>query len=274
MIPHGVVGLILIAVFQLALIFKIEPLASYYFPFIWFGYIFVVDALVYQLKQDSLVHNHFSTFCLMLILSSIFWWLFEAINYFGVNDWRYVGSFTYIVWVKLLFKTIAFSTVLPAVWVTYDLMRALHLFDFHVKVKYCIPQAVLYLIVLIGILSFGLTFYMPALAFPLVWLAFFLMLDPINYIKKQPSIMAYLLNGKLCIPLSLMLAGLICGFFWEFWNYWAPVKWVYDLPYFNFIKIFEMPILGYFGYLFFAWELFAMYHFSLWLMKVSGLRYH
>ncbi|MDR3492076.1 MAG: hypothetical protein P4M12_08560 [Gammaproteobacteria bacterium] len=275
MIKQGIVGLVLLITFQFILIFKIEPYANYYFPFIWFGYIFVVDAIVYQKNNDSLICNHFGTFCMMLIFSSIFWWVFEGINYFAVNDWHYVGSYTAIIWMKLIYKTAAFSTVLPAVWVTYDLVKALHLFDkLHFNVKYKINKITLCCIVAAGVISFILTAYIPTLAFPLVWIYFFLILDPINYMNKQPSIIENLINGKLNIPVSLMLAGLICGFFWEFWNYWAPVKWVYHLPHLNFIKIFEMPILGYFGYLFFAWELYAMYHFCMWLVKGKEVSSH
>jgi len=62
--------------------------------------------------------------------------------------------------------------------------------------------------------------------------------------------------------LSLLAAGLMCGFFWEFWNYWAITKWYYNVPYVGFFKIFEMPILGYLGYLPFALELYAMYWFT------------
>jgi len=59
------------------------------------------------------------------------------------------------------------------------------------------------------------------------------------------------------------------GFFWEFWNYLSPfVKWKYNVPYVGFLKIFEMPILGYFGYLPFALEIYAFYWF------VRGLFYH
>jgi hypothetical protein len=35
----------------------------------------------------------------------------------------------------------------------------------------------------------------------------------------------------------------------------------------GFLKIFEMPVLGYLGYLPFALELYAMYWFCMWLWK-------
>ena len=44
------------------------------------------------------------------------------------------------------------------------------------------------------------------------------------------------------------------------WNYYSYPKWVYHVPLFGFLRVFEMPLLGYLGYVVFAWELFALYH--------------
>ena len=119
----------------------------------------------------------------------------------------------------------------------------------------------------IGVITFILPMVFPKYFYPLIWVTFFFLLDPINYLHKQPSIIQHLKDRKLVIPLSLLLAGIIMGFFWEFWNYWALNKWFYDIPYVGFLKIFEMPILGYLGYFPFALELYAMYWFVLSLFK-------
>jgi hypothetical protein len=60
---------------------------------------------------------------------------------------------------------------------------------------------------------------------------------------------------------ALVGSGLVCGVLWEFWNYWALTKWTYTVPYPPDVKLFEMPVLGYLGFLPFALECFAMYHF-------------
>ena len=57
--------------------------------------------------------------------------------------------------------------------------------------------------------------------------------------------------------LVLFAAGLICGWFWELWNVFSMPKWVYQVPLVGWPKLFEMPILGYGGYLPFALEVFA-----------------
>ena len=62
--------------------------------------------------------------------------------------------------------------------------------------------------------------------------------------------------------INLLIAGFICGGLWEFWNFWARAKWIYTVPIFGDIKIFEMPVLGYFGFPPFALECFTMYVFA------------
>ncbi len=45
------------------------------------------------------------------------------------------------------------------------------------------------------------------------------------------------------------------------WNYFSYPKWIYDTPMVNFLHVFEMPLLGYIGYIPFSLELFAIYNF-------------
>ncbi|MGZ3591613.1 MAG: DUF4332 domain-containing protein, partial [Thermodesulfobacteriota bacterium] len=59
----------------------------------------------------------------------------------------------------------------------------------------------------------------------------------------------------------LLIAGLICGLLWEFWNFWAPSKWVYTVPFFDRAKGFEMPFLGFLGFPPFAVQAYVMYNF-------------
>jgi hypothetical protein len=44
------------------------------------------------------------------------------------------------------------------------------------------------------------------------------------------------------------------------WNFHSYPKWVYYVSFVDFWRIFEMPLLGYGGYLPFSLELFALYH--------------
>lgn len=49
--------------------------------------------------------------------------------------------------------------------------------------------------------------------------------------------------------MSLALAALLCGFFWELWNAFSSPRWAYAVPYVNRFHLFAMPAVGYAGYL-------------------------
>ena len=59
----------------------------------------------------------------------------------------------------------------------------------------------------------------------------------------------------------LLVAGLICGLLWEFWNFWSLSKWIYTVPFFEEMKGFEMPVLGFLGFPPFAIQAYVMYNF-------------
>lgn len=257
---YGVLGVLLIVFVEINFFLKIQPFADWYFPIVWLGYILTIDALVYKLRKKSLISNNFYQILGMFALSAIFWWTFEFFNR-SIQDWSYTGVGP-LGDLRYLFGSIAFSTVLPALFETFELIRSIHLFDNKtLHKKYKITKNYLHFMMIAGAFCFVAPVLLPEFAFPLVWLSFYLILDPINYLHNQPSILGHLKDGKLATPLSLLLSGIILGFLWEFWNYWAVIKWTYDLPYVGFLKVFEMPILGYLGYFPFALELYAMYWF-------------
>lgn len=259
---YGVLGILMILFVEINFFLKLEPFAHYYFIMIWLGFIFVIDAIVYKLRKDSLIMKRRWQLVGLFFLSAIFWWIFEFLN-LRVGNWNYNDIYGISALTAPLRKTIYFSTVLPAFFEVTELIRSIHLFDkIKLHKKHKVTKRFLHILLGLGILCFILPLVWPKLFFPLIWLTFFFLLDPINYLHKQPSIIGHLKDRKLVVPLSLLLAGIIMGFFWEFWNYFAVTKWFYELPWFvNWFKIFEMPILGYLGYFPFAFELYAMYWF-------------
>lgn len=93
---------------------------------------------------------------------------------------------------------------------------------------------------------------------PLVWVGFVLLLDPINDRNGGRSLIRLMDKGRGDSVLSLLTAGLVCGFLWEFWNYWAGAKWVYTIPFTETVRYFEMPVAGMLGFPVFALECYAM----------------
>ena len=223
---YGLLGILLIVFVEINFFLKIEPFAQWYFPLVWFGYILVIDALIYKLKHSSIISNRFSEFIGMIVVSAAFWWIFEFIN--GVvKNWDYQNiSFYFTPELANLMATISFATVIPAVMETAELFRTIHLFDHAtLKKKHNISKRFLHTMMELSVVALVLPFFLPAFTYPLVWLSFFLLLDPINYLHKQPSIIGHLKDRRLAIPLALLLASDVCGFLWEIWNYWAVVKW-------------------------------------------------
>jgi hypothetical protein len=111
--------------------------------------------------------------------------------------------------------------------------------------------------------------------FPLVWLGFIFLLEPLNYRLGNRSFIGEWERGRWQAFWSWITAGFAAGFFWEFFNFWAGSRWEYHLPYLNFGRVFEMPVLGFTGFLPFALEVFAFLQLFLWaagnLKKQSGL---
>ena len=100
----------------------------------------------------------------------------------------------------------------------------------------------------------------PKLFFPFVWISLFFILEPVNIWLGNRSIAEWTGKGNWQPVVALWLGVLTTGFFWEMWNFYSYPKWIYHVPWGGWLHIFEMPILGYGGYLPFALELFSMYH--------------
>ena len=131
-------------------------------------------------------------------------------------------------------------------------------------------------LVLFGLLCLVLPLVLPrhtaSYLFALVWIGFVFFLDPINHRLRLPSLLGDLAAGRRGRLFSLLISGWVCGWLWEFWNYWAAAKWHYIFPVAQRWKIFEMPAPGYLGFLPFALECFAMYVTASWLMGRAGER--
>jgi hypothetical protein len=129
---------------------------------------------------------------------------------------------------------------------------------------YPVPQnnASVLLVVLViagaAMLVWPMVWPSPYLAIP-VWLGFIALLDPLNHRAGAESLLGDARLHSRDRLVNLTLAGFVCGALWECWNYWSFTKWIYTVPYAPNVKIFEMPVLGYFGFPAFALECFTMY---------------
>lgn len=58
-----------------------------------------------------------------------------------------------------------------------------------------------------------------------------------------------------------LAGGFLYGGLWEAWNLGARTKWIYTVPFFDELKLGEMPILGFLGFPPFALECYAIVNF-------------
>jgi hypothetical protein len=70
------------------------------------------------------------------------------------------------------------------------------------------------------------------------------------------------------------LAALTCGIFWELWNWKSLAHWEYAIPFVHRSQLFEMPLLGYAGYLPFGLECVAVANFCLSRQFSGGVEYY
>jgi hypothetical protein len=226
--------------------------------FAWYPYILFLDALLGRLEGRSWLLNQPRDFLKMFFWSTSIWLIFEACN-LVLKNWGYVAVLP-LWWVRWPGYALAFATVLPGVLLTAEVLSALGAFQGATARPFRLgrwqPVSLL-----VGVAFLVLPLVLPRYAFPLVWGAFFFLLDPFCDLLGGDSLIVRFAQGERREHLCLLAAGLVCGLWWESWNWFAVTKWVYTLPVLNFWKIFEMPLLGYLGFLPFALECAVMYNF-------------
>jgi hypothetical protein len=262
---HGWLGIVALAGAELMLFRGIEPVATYFTPIAWSAYILIADGAVLALTNRSRLHDAPLIVARMAVLSIPLWLIFEAYN-LRLTNWTYTG--VPIGWpAALAGYGWSFATITPAIFETSDLVQAL-LPAVPVE-PWKIPRAAENAMMVCGaaclIVPLAVPRYIAAYLFVLVWLGFILLLDPINHRLRLPSFLGDLSDGFARRFYGFLGAGWICGWLWEFWNYWAHAKWRYTFPVFQQSKIFEMPAPGYLGFIPFALECFAMYVTAAWL---------
>lgn len=235
-----------------------ELLLWLYF-FSWYPLILFLDGVLYHLKGDSWLLSRPGAFFKMAFWSVSVWLIFEACN-LALGNWGYVGVLANP-WLRWPGYALAFATVLPGVLFTAQVLAALGAWRGVRGQPLSLPFAWEPLALLLGVAFLILPLVLPHYTFPLVWLAFILLLDPFCRLLGGRSLIQAFLEGERREHLCLLAAGLFTGLWWEAWNYPAAAKWVYTLPVLNFGRVFEMPVLGYLGFLPFALECAVMYNF-------------
>ncbi|MFC1884221.1 hypothetical protein ACFL2O_05580 [Thermodesulfobacteriota bacterium] len=233
-----------------------EDLQPHTFTPLWLSYIITVNGLSYQRKGSCMMTGNKYYFALLFPASSIFWWFFEYLNRF-VQNWYYAGIH-FGPGEYFLYATLSFSTVLPAVLSTREWLLTFPFinegFKSYTPIKFSKPKLAAWVVLIFS--ASGLTFLgvWPNVLFPFVWISPLLIIISMKVLSGQSSFLSQVNKGDWRLIISSALGSLFCGFFWEMWNYWSLAKWEYSIPFVHRFEIFEMPLLGYAGYLPFGLE--------------------
>lgn len=229
-----------------------EGIQRHTFTPLWLTYIVFVNALAVKRVRTSLMTERPFQFALLFPASALFWWLFEYLNRF-VRNWHYSEVGNLSAWEYLIQASICFSTVLPAVLSTQVLF-----YHSNFLRRYCrrgravsvgYPKGAASAILAASLLVLTGLGVFPDYLFPFLWVAPLAIIVSLQSLFGLRHVLEKVSQGDWLGPVSAALAAICCGWFWEMWNYLSLAKWYYTIPFVGVLKVFEMPILGWAGYL-------------------------
>ncbi len=280
------IGLAIVAVSQTCVFLHLEPFWSWHTPIAWTGWILFADGLVWSRRGSSWLRTAPGEFVFLAVVSFGLWLVFEFFNLF-IRNWQYINLPERAVTRDLGYLW-AFASIWPAIFETAELVsvwrgdRAPAVVQRVAPSGASAPEVPLrespgdagreagsgaralttgrWVSTLVGaaLLAWPIVWPSRWLAAP-VWLGFIFLLEPLDARFGGESLLVDLRLGRPQRLVNLLVSGLLCGFLWESWNYWALTKWIYTVPILPNVRIFEMPVLGYFGFPAFALECVTMY---------------
>jgi hypothetical protein len=234
-----------------------EVLQPYTFFPLWLGFIVTINALTQRRTGTSSMQRAPRRWLALFLTSAACWWTFEWLNRF-VWNWHYLQVQDFGPLAYFVHATLCFSTVLPAVagvaeWLaSYRpwIRRAAAGPEWH----WIAHRAAAVALLAGGAIALFGTGVLPQWFYPALWVAPLAMLLGTSVLMRQPGVAHEVARGDWTRAATWMIAALICGFFWELWNWRSLAKWIYTVPGVERWFVFEMPLLGFAGYLPFGLE--------------------
>lgn len=242
------------------------PFATMYYVFAWYSTLLALYGVLALVAGRSPALRRPASLATMLGWSVVVWLFFEMVN-FRLHDWYYVFVPRDVV-VRWLYIAVSFATVLPAVFGAEAVLDGLGVAERVRWPRLRVTPRLLRRIRLAGIAALVLPLLFPRWCFPLVWGAATLLLEPSVYERdRERSLLHDLEEGRPGRVLRILIGGAAIGFLWELFNIRARGKWIYTVPGLEEAKLFEMPVLGFFGFPPFAVDCFVIWQ----LLVLNGL---
>ncbi|MCP4545456.1 MAG: hypothetical protein GY835_03185 [bacterium] len=259
---YGWIGISVLIFGGLGIVADIVIVKRLLTPILWSGYIPFADGILKRLHGWSYLGRLRHNLPVILIISVVYWMVFEGYNQ-HMQGWRYLGlpsggpiRTAAFVW--------SFATIVPALLITNEIFLG---FAADATERRLLPgrHPAVFLLFFLGLALLVTPLITPqriaVYLFAFVFTGFILVFDPLNWVHGKRSLLAELRAGNFSLALALTATGFWCGLLWEAWNHWATTKWIYVFPSHGCPNLFEMPLVGYLGYPFFAAEVFALWEF-------------
>jgi hypothetical protein len=231
-----------------------------FFP-LWLGFIVAVNGVAEARTGACLMRSAPGRWLGLFALSAVFWWGFEWLNRFAQN-WHYLGAESFSPMAYAVHATLCFSTVLPAVTAVAEVLGAAPRWTARLAHGPAWPwlagRSTGWLLLAGGALGLLGTGSWPDAFYPALWVAPLALYLGQGILTGVPTFALEVAVGNWRRAGTWMMAALACGFCWELWNFFSFPKWIYTVPGVERWHVFEMPLLGYAGYLPFGLECLAV----------------
>jgi hypothetical protein len=218
---------------------------TWFYPLVWWSFIGLVE-WVHVLRGRGVFVGSDVSFFRVAGFSTVLWFVFEAYNLY-LGNWYYVGvpAERTLRWFG---TAVSFATVLPGMWVVQRAVDDLFGDRFSGFPGVPVSDVIRTFLLVFGVVCSVGPFLYPDVFFPFVWGGLLFVADWVGARIGGRSYMEQVTRGNYRPLFTWMLAGAVCGFLWEFWNFQATAGWIYTVPGMGEWRLFEMPLLGYLGF--------------------------
>lgn len=224
---------------------------------LWLGLIVGVNALTWRRQGSCLLVDERRVLGRLFAASAVFWWGFEYLNRF-VRNWHYLGVEDFGAVAYAVNATICFSTVLPAVASVREWLGGFPPLERTLASgpawRWLDRGGAGQALMVAGVAGLVATGAQPLYLYPALWVAPLLLTVGLARVRGEAGWWNDLATGDWREAAGWMLAALVCGVFWEMWNYHSLAQWIYTVPFAQRWLVFEMPLAGYAGYIAFGLE--------------------
>lgn len=231
---------------------------------LWWSFTLMIDGYVFfRTGGRSLVSIRHRELIGIGFASITGWMIFEYFNFFVDDNWYYPQGNQMPPAEFLCFSMIASTAVFPISFEFYSLFNTFENFKkkYSNGIRLLLPK---WLKITLFIVCLGVMFaisYFPDVLFFTLWLCPLIILSLLLEELHIWSPFTPIKEGNWSPLLLIALSWVVAGLFVECWNYFSAyhvngaiitqntLYWAYSVPYVDVLHVFEMPLLGYIGYL-------------------------